>query len=55
MNENQASVCLLEYRNYMGKCKNLVNARKLPKEGWRIQLNFDPEKNLLEFSAFQFA
>lgn len=55
MKGTETSVCILEYRNYTGKCKNLVNARKLLREGWRIQLNFDPEKKLLEFSVFRFA
>lgn len=35
--------------------QNLVKARKLLREGWRIQLSFDPEKKLLEPSAFRFA
>lgn len=55
LNETETSVCLLEYRNYTGKCRNLVDKRKLLKEGWRIQLNFDPEKKLLELHALQCA
>lgn len=35
---------------------SLVNAGKLLKEdGWRTQLNSDPESKLREFSAFRFA